>query len=85
MSEENQNKVQLLDVIRAEVQSLITTSMSLREKIEKAGTSVKKEYYKKKLQKNNVRLMEMLQYADRLDNIKKQQGEAADEADSATE
>lgn len=50
----------LIDVVAAELHDLQNESMNFRKKIDEAKTQVKRQYYKKKLRKNNKRMMNML-------------------------
>lgn len=56
----------LIDIVQAELVDGVAVSKALREKIETAKTTAKKRYYLKKLKKNNIHVMQMLQAADRL-------------------
>lgn len=56
----------LADIVRAEIASLRDTSLQYRKIIDTAKTNYKKQYYMKKLKKNNKKLMEMLIALDRL-------------------
>lgn len=48
------------DIVRNEVQQLMATSKEYREKIDDAKTKTKKDWYLKKLKKNNTRLLNVL-------------------------
>jgi len=50
----------MIDVVAAELQDLQQQSVSFRESIDTAKTAAKKNYFKKKLRKNNKRMMNML-------------------------
>ena len=56
----------LVDIVRAEITELRDTSLKYRKLIDTAKTKYKKQYYTKKLAKNNKKLMEMLVALDRL-------------------
>lgn len=58
MTAEKQKDVS--DVIRTELQRLMSKSMDLRKTIEEAKTNTKKKHFLKKLKKNNIAVMNIL-------------------------
>lgn len=59
----------LIKYTSALLKGLMLNSQDYRGKIETAKTSTKKEYYKKKLKKNNLKLMEVLTTMERLSRL----------------
>lgn len=56
----------MIDVVAAELQALQEDSMKFREELTNAKTSVKRNYFRKKLTKNNKKMMNMLVAFDKL-------------------
>jgi len=56
----SENPISLQTIIQAEINDLITVSAGYQAKINTAKTDLKKEYFMKKLKKNNEKLFEML-------------------------
>lgn len=50
----------MIDVVAAELNELQSDSLKFRTAIDEAKTKAKKDYFKKKLKKNNKRMMNML-------------------------
>lgn len=82
MSEE---KVTLKDVVLAEVQELVKTSKELQQNIKEAKTGVKSEYFRKKLKKNNERLMEMLIALEKLNHKEENNDSSPDTEEEQTD
>ena len=59
----------LTKVAGALMRGLMDASQDYRKKIEEAKTPFKKEYYKKKLKKNNIKLMNVLTTMERLGRV----------------
>ena len=59
----------LTKVTGALMKGLMESSQDYRKKIEGAKTPFKKEYYKKKLKKNNIKLMNVLSTMERLGRV----------------
>ena len=74
MSEE---KITLRDVVIVEIQELMKTSKELQQNIKEAKTAVKSEYFRKKIKKNNERLMEMLVALEKLDKNKEENDDSS--------
>lgn len=53
-------QVTMKDLVTQEVQRLVTISRHYQSKIEESKTKPKKEYFLKKLRKNNVKLADMI-------------------------
>jgi len=62
---------QLIDVVSAEINNAIATSLSLKKQIKESKTTIKREFYKKKLKKNNQDLIQMLFAFDKLEQQRK--------------
>jgi homoserine kinase len=56
----SENPISLQTIIQAEINDLITISAGYQAKVNTSKTSLKKEYFLKKLKKNNEKLFEML-------------------------
>ena len=54
------------DLIRTELKRLMAQSKEFRDKIESAKTKTKVSVYKKKLKKNNIKLMNIMVALERL-------------------
>jgi hypothetical protein len=50
----------MIDIVAAELTDLQATSLTFREKVEGAKTNAKRQYFMKKLKKNNKKMMNML-------------------------
>jgi hypothetical protein len=69
------------EVIKEEIQKRIALSADYKSKLETATTSYKREYYSKKLHKNNQLIVSLLEGFERVTDKK----ENSDEAVSPTE
>lgn len=56
----------MIDIVAAELQDLQADSLRFRDAIETAKTNAKKNLYRKKLKKNNKKMMNMLVAFDKL-------------------
>ena len=65
-NEEGQKPVTLLDMLQYELRERMTTALDFKNKIEGAKTSVKKQYFQKKLKKNNVEAAKILTAIERV-------------------
>lgn len=67
---------ELNDLVQGEVQRLMATSKEYRNKIDNAKTKTKKNWYLKKLKKNNAKLMNVLIALEKVKNAKKTSNES---------
>lgn len=67
---------ELNDLVQGEVQRLMSTSKEYRNKIDNAKTKTKKNWYLKKLKKNNAKLMNVLIALEKVKNAKKTSNES---------
>ncbi len=56
----------MIDIVAAELKELQTDSLNFRGQVETAKTTTKRQYFQKKLKKNNKRMMNMLVAFDKL-------------------
>ena len=59
-------KVSIKDVLAAEVQERMLTSKQYKDKINTAKTATKKQYYQKKLKKNNEEIFKFMMGLEKL-------------------
>ena len=60
MNDTSTPQPKLIDIAKAEFMHLLGQAKEYQEKISAAKTGAKRNYYKKKLKKNNVEAMQML-------------------------
>ena len=64
--EETQKPITLLDMLQYELRERMTVALDYKNKIENAKTSVKKQYFQKKLKKNNIEAAKILTAIERV-------------------
>lgn len=67
----NENKIDLLDLLRMELQDHMKVALDLNNKIKEAKTEPKRVYYKKKLKKNNEQAQKVLVAIARVESQKR--------------
>ena len=67
MNDTSVKQPRLIDYARAEFMHLLEQAKEYKEKINTAKTGTKRNYYKKKLKKNNVEAMQMLVAIEKLE------------------
>jgi hypothetical protein len=70
--------VSVLDILRQELHKYMETALDYKKKIEEAKTDYKKNYYNKKLKKNNADAVKILTAIER---VEKSQDEKTNKTD----
>lgn len=70
MNTEEQETPSLKDIVSAELAEVAKISLEYKQKMEEAKTQIKRDYYRRKMTKNNKEIMRLLVAANKLNDNK---------------